>query len=111
MKKQKSAKEKLLTFLLIFTFSVENEFSCKEIPHIDKHNSGTFADDIVFVNGYQRAEHGISDKEPCRLEKILFGERGYNEFGEQKTDNADNGKANEIGCTVFDFGLCENPEC
>ncbi len=110
MKKQKSAKEKLLTFLLIFTFSVENEFSCKEIPHINKHDGKAFADDIIFVNGDQRAEHGISDKKACRLKDIVFGERGDDQLGKPQTDNADHGKTDEIGSTAFDFGFGEHPE-
>ena len=96
--------------MLIFTFPVENEFSGKEIPHIDKDYRKAFADDIVLVNGYKRAEHGIFDEESHRLKDILFGKRSDNELGKPQTDNADNGKADEINGTVFDFGFCEHPE-
>ena len=96
--------------MLIFTFTVENEFSCEEVPHIDKHNGGTFADDIVLVNGDKRAEHGIFNEKACGLEDIVFGERGDNKLSKPQTDNADNGKADEISCTVFHICLGEYPE-
>ena len=50
MKKLKPAKNNCRLFCLRFTFSVEDEFSCKEIPHIDKDNSKALADNIVLVN-------------------------------------------------------------
>ena len=61
----KVSKEKLLTFLLGFAFSVKDEFSCKEIPHIDKYNGKAFADNIILVNGDKRAEYGIFYKKSC----------------------------------------------
>ena len=106
----KVSKEKLLTFLLGFAFSVKDEFSCKEIPHIDKYNGKAFADNIVLVNGNKRAEHGIFDKKSCRLKNIVFRKGGNNKLSKSQTDNADNGKADKICCTVFDFSLCKNPE-
>ena len=106
----KVSKEKLLTFLLVFGFSVKDKFPCKEIPHINKYDSKAFADNIIFVNGDKRAEHGIFDKKACRLKNIVFCKGGYDKLGKSQTDNADNGKADKICCTVFDFSLCKNPE-
>ena len=106
----KVSKEKLLTFLLVFGFSVKDKFPCKEIPHINKYDSKAFADNIIFVNGDKRAEHGIFDKKACRLKNIVFCKGGDNKLSKSQTDNADNGKADKICCTVFDFSLCKNPE-
>ena len=96
--------------MLSFAFSVENEFSCKEVPHIHEYDSKAFADNIVLVNGNKRAEHGIFDKKSCRLKNIVFRKGGNNKLSKSQTDNADNGKADKIRCTVFDFSLCKNPE-